>query len=259
MRNLSLFIDESGIANPKVINSEVYILSGCMVDDYAREKIKIEADQIKFKYWTRTNIVFHSKEIGRKEGDFKIFKDKKVFDDFQQDLFNFLLKNSYQMFFVLVNKQEALKQNWNDKKVYQETSTLMVKNFTLSLLAQDNVKGRLVVESASAAKDFYFHKAAGYFLSHGFCNLGVSFKQVQDVLTEISFVSKKNHDIEEQLADLLAYAAKLKFKGKKQISMSSYDKGISRIMNSKIFKMHPETGQKKKKYYSQIDSFKVIP
>lgn len=259
MKNLCLFIDESGIANPKVTNSEVYILAGCMVDEYSREKIKIEADQIKFKYWTRTNIVFHSKEIGRKEGDFKIFKDKKVFDHSQHDLFNFLLKNSYQMFFVLVNKQEELKQNWNDKKVYHETSTLMVKNFTLSLLAQDNVKGRLVVESASAAKDFYFHKAAGYFLSHGFSSLGVSFKQVQDVLTEISFVSKKNHDIEEQLADLLAYAAKLKFKGKKQMNMSSYDKGISRIMNSKIFKMHPETGQKKKKYYSQIDSFKVIP
>ncbi|MEK7516987.1 MAG: DUF3800 domain-containing protein [Patescibacteria group bacterium] len=74
MRNLCLFIDESGIANPKVTNSEVYILAGCMVDDYAREKLKIEADQIKFKYWTKTNIVFHSKEIGRKEGDFKIFK-----------------------------------------------------------------------------------------------------------------------------------------------------------------------------------------
>lgn len=259
MKNLSLFIDESGIANPKVTNSEVYILSGCMVDDYSREKLKIEAGQIKFKYWTGKNIVFHSKEIGRKEGDFKIFKDKKVFDHFQQDLFNFLSHNSYQLFFVLVDKKKALKQNWNDKKVYQETSTLMVGNFTLSLLAQDNAKGRLVVESASAAKDFYFHKAAGYFLSNGFPKLGVSFKQVQDVLTEISFVSKKNHDIEGQIADLLAYAAKLKFKGKKQINMSSYDKGISKIMNTKIFKMHPETGEKKKKYYSQIDSFKIIP
>lgn len=259
MKNLSLFIDESGLANPKVISSEVYILSGCMVEDYAREKLKIEADQIKFKYWTRTNIVFHSKEISRKKGDFKIFKDKKVFDNFQQDLFSFLLKSVYQMFFVLVNKQEALKQNWNDRKIYAETSTIMVKNFILSLLAQDNGKGRLVIESASAEKDFYFHKAAGHFLSNGFPDLNVSFKQVQDVLTEISFVSKKNHDIEEQIADLLAYAAKLKFKSKKQTNMPSYEKGVFRIMNSKIFKMHPETGEKKKKYYSKIDSFKTIP
>ena len=126
MRNLCLFLDESGIANPKVTNSEAYILAGCMVEDYARERLKKEADQIKFKYWSRTNIVFHSKEIGRKEGVFKIFKDRKTFDAFQQDLFNFLSNNSFQMFFVLIDKQEALKQNWNDKKVYTETPFIIV-------------------------------------------------------------------------------------------------------------------------------------
>ena|SRR3990167_2168038 len=259
MRNLCLFLDESGIANPKVTNSEAYILAGCMVEDYARERLKKEADQIKFKYWSRTNIVFHSKEIGRKEGVFKIFKDRKTFDAFQQDLFNFLSNNSFQMFFVLIDKQEALKQNWNDKKVYTETSVIMVKNFILSLLAQDNVKGRLVVESASAEKDFYFHKAAGYFLSNGIPQLSVSFSQVQDVLTEISFVTKKNHDIEEQISDLLAYAAKLRFKKRKATAMNNYEKGITKILNSKIFKMNPNTGARKKKYQSQIDSFKVIP
>ncbi len=163
------------------------------------------------------------------------------------------------MFFVLIDKQRALKKNWNDKKVYTETSVIMVKNFILSLLAQDNVKGRLVVESASAEKDFYFHKAAGHFLSNGIPQLSVSFSQVQDVLTEISFVTKKNHDIEEQISDLLAYAAKLKFKKKKITDKSMYEKMITKILNSKIFKMAPNTGVKKKKYYSEIDSFKEIP
>src|SRR3989338_9745722 len=114
MRSVCLFIDESGDANPRVTSSPVYILAGCMIDDENRQKLKIGADQIKFKYWSRTNIVFHSKEIGRKEGVFKIFKDRKTFDAFQQDLFNFLSNNSFQMFFVLIDKQEALKQNWND-------------------------------------------------------------------------------------------------------------------------------------------------
>lgn len=259
MKNLCLFLDESGIANPKVTNSEVYILAGCMVDDDVRDKLKIESDHIKFKYWSKTDIVFHSKEIDRKEGVFEIFKDKKVFDAFQQDLFNFLSNNGFQMFFVLVDKKEALKQNWNDKKVYIETSEIMVKNFILSLLAQINVKGRLVVESASAEKDFYFHRAVGHFLSNGVPKLNVPFRQVQDVLTEVSFVTKKNQDIEEQISDLLAYAAKLRFKKKKTIAMNNYEKGITKILNSKIFKMNPNTGIKKKKYYSQIDSFKVMP
>lgn len=259
MRTLCLFIDESGDANPKVRNSETYILSGCMVDDFAREKLKIEADQIKFKYWSRINVVFHSREMGRKEGEFKIFKDRKIFEVFQKDLFNFLSKNGFQMFFVLVDKSKAFKVNWNDRKVYEDTSFIMIRNFILSLLAQDNMKGRVVVESATSLKDFYFHRAASYFLSRGIPELGVSYKQVQDVLTEISFVTKKNHDIEEQIADLLAYSAKLKFKGKQQAGMSSYEKSILKIMNSKIFKMNPQTGERKKKYYSKIDGFKIVP
>jgi len=100
MRTLCLFIDESGDANPRVPHSEVYILAGCMTDEYGRGRLKIEADQIKFKFWSKTEIVLHSREIGRKEGDFKIFKDRKVFDEFQKDLFNFLAKNNFQMFFL---------------------------------------------------------------------------------------------------------------------------------------------------------------
>lgn len=259
MRTLCLFIDESGDANPKVLNSSVYILAGCMADDYGRDRLKIDADQIKFKFWSRTDIVLHSREIGRKEGDFKNFKDSKTYTEFKKDIFNFLIKSPYQMFFVLVDKKKALSSNWNDRKVYEETARIIVKNFILSLIAQGNVKGRLVVESATSLKDFYFHKAASGFLSHGIPELNISFEQVQEVLTEISFVTKKNHDIEEQISDLLAYGAKLKFSGKKQANMSDYEKKIVKIMQSKSFKMDPNTGSKKKKYHSEIDSFKMVP
>lgn len=259
MKTLCLFIDESGDANPKVLSSETYILADCMVDDFTREKLKIEANQIKFKYWSRTDIIFHSREIWRKEGDFKIFKERKIFDEFQKDLFSFLSINNFQMFFVIVDKKKAFQINWNDRKVYEQTAFIMIKNFILSLLAQNNMKGRIVVESATSIKDFYFHKAASHFLSRGIPELNVSYKQIQDVLTEISFVTKKNHDIEEQIADLLAYSAKLKFKGKKQTAMNNYEKSIIKILKTKVFTMHPQTGDKKKKYYSQIDSFKTIP
>lgn len=259
MRTLCLFIDESGDANPKVAHSEVYILAGCMTDDYGRDRLKIEADQIKFKFWSRTNIIFHSREVGRKEGDFKVLKDQRIYNEFKKDLFNFLNKNSYQMLFVLTDKKKALTKNWNDRKVFEETASIMVRNFILSLIAQGNVRGRLVIESATSLKDFYFHKAASYFLSHGMPELNITFNQVQEVLTEISFVTKKNHDIEEQISDLLAYAAKLKFLGRKQTAMNEYEKRVVKTMSVKMFKMDPNTGARKKKYYSEIDSFKVVP
>ncbi len=259
MKLLNLFIDESGIPNPKVPQSETYILSGCVVRDDFRKELKIKADQIKFKYWSRTDVIFHSKEIARKEGDFKILKEKSVKDNFFHDLFNFLNTNTYYMFFVVVDKSKAVTSNWNDNKVYIETASLMIKNFILSLLAQGDIKGRLVIEAATSLKDFSFHKMASHFLSRGIEEISVPYNQIQDVLTEISFVTKKNQDIEEQMADLLAYGAKLKFLKKKLEDLNDYQKNILNVMNKKLFKMHPETGDKKKKYYSLINSFKIIP
>ncbi len=259
MKNLYLFIDESGGGNPKASNSECYIVCGCLILDYKRQDIKIKADQIKFKYWNRTDVVFHSKEIGRKEGDFKILKDKKIAEAFYFDLFNFLSTSPTQLLIAVVDQKKALKENWNSQKVYKETADIVIRSFILALIAQGEVRGRLMIESATAEKDFIYHKTAGFYLSNGIKELDITYIEVQDVLTEVSFVTKKNHDIEEQIADLLAYAAKLKFMKKKQSEMNQYQIGISKIMSAKLFKMHPETGARKKKYYEKIDSFKIIP
>lgn len=173
-------------------------------------------------------------------------------------LFNFLAGASYQFFAVVVDNQAVAKLNWNHKKVYKKTTDIMVRNFILSLLATKS-RGRLVIESATAEKDFYFHKAASYYLAKGIPKLNISYLDVQSVLTEISFVTKKNFDIEEQVADLLAYGAKVKFLKKPNNDLSDYDRKILKIVNQKLFTLHPQTGVKKKRFYSKIESFKVLP
>lgn len=259
MKHICLFIDESGSGNPKTGSSPCYIVCGCMVLDYKREELKIKADQIKFKYWGHTDIVFHSNEIGRKEGYFKILKDKKIATEFYTDLFKFLSSANISLLVSLVDHSKAKKLNWNEQKVFKESADILIKNFILALLAQGDVKGKLIVESATAEKDFIYHKTAGFYLSNGIKELSVSYKEVQNVLTEVSFVTKKNNDIEEQIADLLSYGAKLKFLKIKQADMNEYQKSITKITNTKLFKMHPDTGKKKKKFQEKIDSFKKVP
>ena len=39
----------------------------------------------------------------------------------------------------------------------------------------------------------------------------------------------------------------------------AYEKKLIDVVDKKLFNMHPNTGTKKKKLYSQIESFKVIP
>lgn len=258
MKLNNFFIDELGSASPKANNSTIYILSGIMVTHQNREELKIKADQIKFKYWGRTDIVFHSREIGRGEGDFINLKDQTIRSNFEKDLIKFLNNGLYNLFAVVVDKKKIPK-NWVDVTIYKKTADCLIKNFILALLAQPGSKGRLVVESATAEKDFYYHKAAGYYLSNGIRPLKISFDEVQKVLTEISFVTKKNEDIEEQIADLLAYGIRLKYEKRKQSAMTEYEQKLVKVVSCKLFVVNPNTGTKKKKFYSQIESFKTLP
>ncbi len=258
MKSLNLFIDESGLSNPKANKTGCYVLCGCLINDFACEELRIRADQIKFKFWEKTNIVFHSREIWRKAGDFSILKDEETGKCFKRLLFDLLGKSGYQIFSVIVDNNRAVKLNWDDKKVYKETTNIIVKNFILTLLATKS-RGRLIIESASSEKDFYFHKAASHYLAKGLPELNISYSDVQNALTEISFVTKKNFDIEEQIADLLAYGAKLKFLNKKGKELSDYDKSILKILNLKLFVIHPQTGERKRKFYSKIESYKILP
>ena len=257
MKLNNLFIDELGSASPKAKNSKLYILSGIMVTHNSREDLKIKADQIKFKYWGKTDIVFHSREISRAESDFQILKNLNTKSDFEKDLFKFLNNGIYDLFAVIIDKHKMPK-NWIETTIYKKTADCLIRNFLLALLAQTNIKGRLVVESATSEKDFYYHRTASHFLSRGIEKLGIKYTEIQNVLTEISFVTKKNQDIEEQIADLLAYGIKLKYEKRKLSTLSTYEKKIIRTVENKLFKVDPNTGAKKKKYYSEVESYKII-
>jgi hypothetical protein len=60
-------------------------------------------------------------------------------------------------------------------------------------------------------------------------------------------VTKRNHDIEEQIADLLAYVARLKYLNSlgRKITNSNYDKMILSVLGSKIF-LVPSNAKKTK-------------
>ena len=149
-------------------------------------------------------------------------------------------------------------KNWSTIKNYHETACVLIRNFILSLLAKKE-QGRVVVESATSERDFIFHKIVSNYLSNGIRDLNITYEQVQSVLTEISFVTKKNFDIEEQIADLFAYAAKQKQSSIPVSKFADYEKSIVKILKQKLFQMHPETGLKKKTYYSKINSYVVLP
>lgn len=259
---IKLFIDESGMANPYTSQSELYILCGCAIKDEQRMDLRMLADQIKYKYWNRTDVVFHSRDIGKNEKDFAIFKNNSTEKaNFQKDLYKLLSAFTGSIFIVIVDHNKAREKKWEKNKLYKETAKNLFNNF-LGYLLLNKTHGAIVIESATANKDTYYLKAFSTLLSPNGNIFKANYADIQKQLTSISFVNKNNHDIEEQLADIFAYAAKCKYymdSGIKNYNTGSYEWKIIRSLNAKLYKTPITLNGNKKKIAKLINPFIIIP
>lgn len=229
-----LYIDESG-APELTHHDKNYTLCGIIVRPYQADSLKIKADQIKYKYWNDTNIVFHSVEIGQMKNDFSILNNPTIKKDFYKDLLFFLNSGTYKVIIVSVNKEKASKQGLDSKQIHEMAYDEMIM-FFISFLAKEKLKGQIHMET-SGGKDVNFHKRFISYLSHGLPSLSLTHSDVKELLTSISFVSKNNHDIETQLADLFAYPATRYFlhtEGTKALITNSYEEKVSNILKLKL-------------------------
>lgn len=263
LQNLLLFIDESGNCDLHNKQSNYYILCGCCVPENKKDQLKTYADQIKFKYWGRTNIVFHSRDLHTNRKDFAIFRNNLLQkNEFLQDLFIFLKQSPIILLIILIDKKLANKKGWNKIKILKETSHYLVYHFIALLFSNPVFKGKIVIESATAEKDRYFLNSFSYFLSPGFTELDGDLTKVRKVLTSISFVTKNNLDIETQIADLFAYGARCKFekeKNNKGFVKNSYEAKMMTILEQKLFKPPYSAKENKMRFYKKIKPFLVLP
>lgn len=255
--NYQIFIDETG--DPDLDSPKPYILSGCSVEDFRREELANYADHIKFKYWGRTDIVFHSKEIGYNEGPFAKLTDKATREAFEKDLLEFLKTAQYKLFFVVLDKAKAKAEGWDTTKALYKTTSAIFSNFILSLAAT-NGTGNIYIEPSKFERDSVYLQAFNYFRGPNSKlkeEYGIDYKDVQTLLTSLAFVTKKNFDIEVQIADLMAYGAWQTVKTNKS-KMGKYETALSKILKQKLFKLIKRRGGNSK-LYKDINPLVQLP
>jgi hypothetical protein len=82
------------------------------------------------------------------------------------------------------------------------------------------------------------------------------------MITSISFVTKKNDDIETQLMDLFSYAVKCKYLQeieKKNFPRDSYENDIIDILNRKLYEVPYNTSTLKKRILNKVNPFVILP
>jgi hypothetical protein len=237
-KDVRLYIDESGV--PEIDpNSRYYTLCGIVVNSYQANILKIKADQIKFKYWGHTKVVFHSREIGLRMNDFAILNDPNVESNFLKDIYNYLITGGYNLILITVDKDAAVAAGWSAKQISDNATDAMIEAFLNLLKSRPNMHGQIILES-SGVKDIRFYKRYSSYLSQGFPASNLSHIDVKNLVTSVSFVSKKNHDIEIQLADLYAYPTTRRCAhddGHNPLVTGSYEHKVCQIIPMKIAKI----------------------
>lgn len=260
----TLFIDELGESTPKRYRqSPFFIVSGCSINQEKRDKISRGLDQIKFKYWDSTDIIFRSSEIGRKEKDFLIFKnDPQRFREFIKNLDSFLSACPLVLLGVVVDQKEAFRRNWAQRSIVKNAYDCLFTNF-IRLLSAQNSFGEIVQEASTTLQDITIYEKFYEYQAVGLPNEDITDKEVKKRLTSLSFVTKRHMDAEAQLADLLSYGLKLEYKIRRKLSkltsFNSYEKIIRKQARSKLYKIPKNIAAKKKLKYKNFQSLTTLP
>lgn len=230
-----LFIDESGknsFNNLKDSREVHHFIGGVIVDDHT-DKIflRTRGDQIKFKYWGRTDVTFRGTNMRGLSGpDFIEFRDEyepisgEIIidnsikrDNFCTDFHDYIKESKFKFACIGVNKlnwiernpliSHAIAKRWNDtvtsfeKKLTRAILEELVCSF-LCFLKNENTSGQIIVEASDTRQDTDILSIYGSYMYNGMPSMGLSSLDVRELLTCISFVTKKNLDIETQMADI---------------------------------------------------------
>lgn len=264
MKTSHLYIDELGSPNPHSPGHKYFVMTACVVGDSLRREARLYADRIKFKYWGRqpdyTDINFHSMEIGRRSGPFSILKNQdSLYEDFINDLFRLLKPGGMNLFVNVTDLAKAKDKNWDTKAVLKASTDHTIKSFVCYLLGSQS-NGKVVIESATDEQNAYFLRAFSFYLSP-YAIKAVDYKDVQRLLTSLSFVTKRNKDIEEQVADLFAYAARCLYERDYCgviFNPASYESRIVTILEAQLFKTPVGANASRKKFYNMIEPYKIL-
>lgn len=197
-----LSIDESGKASFEHA-SKLFILSAVLIRENFKPKLDIKIRKLKKKFFKDEDLVFHSRDMFRKKGQFSLLRDTKNETLFWSEFISILNNDEISFIFVITDKQKAKKQGWQPKTILKRSYFRLAELF-LTNLTKDQSKGKIVAES-DPSQDLFLMEAHA-----GLQSLNQSYR---NCVTSISFVKKTNLDPDVQIADALAPIAGMIFSG----------------------------------------------
>lgn len=259
MEKYYIFIDETG--NPQLTdcqNNPFYTVTAVLMSEKVKEKVSLNLSALKSKYFGNKNYILHRNKI------ISALKYKnKNLTNFLEDL-NPILNQSYFLFQVIVNKEKALSSGWDKSYVYKQTYRILLGNIAKFSIARE-VQSIICTEASSVSQDINIYESFFHYVANGIDRLNIDPKTIKKHLTSLNFVTKLNNDAGEQLADLFSKTPinryEVNYKNQPESSFNKLDLLLYEKSLTKSAKINipASCNSLKKKIYSNINTFKIIP
>lgn len=203
MTEYRLFIDENGDNNLTKIdkNFPIFCLTCCVFEkDYYHNIARNEIDSFKNKFWGRTNIILHSREIRKQEGDFKFLNDEKLRSFFYESLDELIVSLDFSIISTVILKNEHKARYKDPYPPYNLALQFIMERFCFSSNRKSNCTGYILAESRGIKEDKQIKQA--------YRNLQKNGNQYDNYFINLTSIQteKKNKNIAGlQIADLVSY------------------------------------------------------
>lgn len=160
-------------------------------------------------------------------------------------------------------RKKKMKYIWTQELVYKVSFREILKNFVLFLVSRD-AKGQIVAEASTDQQDIVLYKEFFTLQRNGLAEYKIGHKEVKERMSSLNFVTKHNRRVEEEIADLMAYASTLRFKLTKKIirmdELNIYESMILQGFENNLLKVLSNRPDKRlRKISKAINSHTIIP
>lgn len=253
-----LFTDESGKNLLRTVDSQhpFYCVAGALIHETSNQFIQRRADQIKFKYWGRTDVTLHAVDLRHLKDEFSIFRGKPdLLNEFHEDFKTLMVKGNFKVIWVCVDKQSHIKNNppiayaiskgfikdtkAHERRLNEKIFAELWQIYLCYLVTSKNSSGTVVVEASDKNQDGDILSSYNKVMSGGVPALNLSVSDVRMRLTSLSFVTKRNWDVGTELADFASYFLTLDHRitsGLKITGVTNFDNDVIQILKSKTFR-----------------------
>ncbi|WP_299762388.1 DUF3800 domain-containing protein [uncultured Pontibacter sp.] len=203
-----LFIDESGDHGLSSIDPSfpIFTLCGIVFSERNYETFRLALNELKRKYWNDISTIFHSRDIRKCEGPFKILFDKQVKEGFYTEFNQIIREQDYAIISSSIDKLSYIKKYGLLSDDVYEISLSFIMERAIYYLEQVNEKEielEIILERRGKKEDKKLGEHFQKLSSRG--TFYVSKARLAKFNVKISFKHKKENINGLQIADLIAY------------------------------------------------------